>query len=493
MKKTITSPIKTYLFLIFGIAPVFLPLLSRAATPDELRPKPTIISGKVKNFAGISNVITVYSHNSLNRREFAQDLTKTNGEFHTVADYVFAQDLIIYYRNHVIPVFIEPGDSIFVDIDAWKLRVNDPKAVTFTGNNPEPSRQIAEWQRSEPKFVNPEFDPEASVEEYCKVLDQLYNERAVLVAEYSRTHEMSEPMQEWAVKNYIFTVANCLPLKELIKKNIRWDVANAPAFDLYNDRNFQSSKFATHLNNSGFYGLFDMMTERFKKGPVVGLKAIMTFLSENIPEGAVRDMILYTGIKNFISDEPEIYEQLPEASKFFSQQIFDDYLRALVIEKKKLREGISIKGEAMSGVSYLNTKNQIESLPSIDPIVYLKEKHKDKVIYIDVWATFCGPCIEEMKHHAPALHKYFEGKDVVFVNLCLTSGTSDWTKAVATYKIGGENYFFDRDASAKFMALYDLPGYPSYLLLDKTGNIVTNRAPRPSNLSEAIKQIEAPL
>lgn len=97
-----------------------------------------------------------------------------------------------------------------------------------------------------------------------------------------------------------------------------------------------------------------------------------------------------------------------------------------------------------------------------------------------------------MKNHAPALQEYFkDNKDVVFVNLCVLSETDSWINRINTLNIGGENYLFDKEASDKFMGLYDLSGVPFYLLMDKKGNLVTNRAPRPSDRDEAIKQIEA--
>ena len=49
--------------------------------------------------------------------------------------------------------------------------------------------------------------------------------------------------------------------------------------------------------------------------------------------------------------------------------------------------------------------------------VMLSDYYKDKYVYIDFWATWCKPCIREMKL-TPELHKSY-GKDVVIVSISI--------------------------------------------------------------------------
>ena len=78
-------------------------------------------------------------------------------------------------------------------------------------------------------------------------------------------------------------------------------------------------------------------------------------------------------------------------------------------------------------------------------------------------------------------------KDAIFVNLCLQSTVSHWMELVRKRSIGGENYFFTDDATKLFMGTYRLSGYPSYLLMDRQGRLVTTTAPRPSE-ARAVKE-----
>ena len=133
--------------------------------------------------------------------------------------------------------------------------------------------------------------------------------------------------------------------------------------------------------------------------------------------------------------------------------------------------------------SYLNRKGKAQQIAQTDAFNYLTKKYPGKVLYIDVYATWCGPCLEEMKY-SRALYQSMRGKDVVFVALCLQSDVPAWRKLLTDKHIEGENYFFTDDATKLFMGTYKLQGYPSYILVNKKGEITTTNAPRPSETAE---------
>jgi hypothetical protein len=92
--------------------------------------------------------------------------------------------------------------------------------------------------------------------------------------------------------------------------------------------------------------------------------------------------------------------------------------------------------------------------------------------------------------HTPTLHEYFAEKEVVFVNLCLESTVDGWLNRINTLAIKGENYYLDRNASLMFMGTHNISGFPTYLLIDKDGQLRTPVA-KPSNTQAAIRQINA--
>lgn len=141
------------------------------------------------------------------------------------------------------------------------------------------------------------------------------------------------------------------------------------------------------------------------------------------------------------------------------------------------------------GVFYYTKKGEVENIAGFSFEKLIKEKYKGKVVYIDVWFWGCGLCRAEMPH-ARELHKLFHDKDVVFLNICLASKQADWVKMMKSGDVVGENYYFEEDLTDEAVAKIVSGGFPTYILIDKTGSIRTKKAPRPSALAKISGEIE---
>jgi len=118
----------------------------------------------------------------------------------------------------------------------------------------------------------------------------------------------------------------------------------------------------------------------------------------------------------------------------------------------------------------------------------LLEKYKGKVVYLDAWATWCGPCIAGMES-SEKLREQLKGKDVVFVYLCMDSpNESGWKNLIAAKNIEGENYFLNPTQSSVIGKTLNIKGIPHYALADKDGNLINKAAPSPGH-SETLKMI----
>jgi thiol-disulfide isomerase/thioredoxin len=109
-----------------------------------------------------------------------------------------------------------------------------------------------------------------------------------------------------------------------------------------------------------------------------------------------------------------------------------------------------------------------------DALKTIKERYKGKVIFIDIWATWCSPCLAAIRESKPVKDE-FSGKDVVFVFLTnQTSPRSNWEQRIA--KIDGEHYYLHKQAFDKLDAHIGIEGFPQYLVYDKAGNLRYNKA-----------------
>lgn len=126
---------------------------------------------------------------------------------------------------------------------------------------------------------------------------------------------------------------------------------------------------------------------------------------------------------------------------------------------------------------YINIKGGKKSL----------EDYRGKYVYIDVWATWCGPCIQQIPF-LQTLEKEYHNKNIAFISISTDesqrSGGSweaaekKWRDFVKKRNMSGVQLWSGQDFS--FQQAYQINGIPRFILIDPKGNIVDANAPRPS-------------
>ncbi|NQW36627.1 MAG: TlpA family protein disulfide reductase, partial [Flavobacteriales bacterium] len=138
-------------------------------------------------------------------------------------------------------------------------------------------------------------------------------------------------------------------------------------------------------------------------------------------------------------------------------------------------------------------KSVFNTKPEMTSIGFDYENHKGgktalkdlegKLVYIEVWATWCGPCIKEMPYLTEIIKEYKDNENIVFVNISIDAINEydKWRTMVPAKNVGGIQLLADNSLESEFMKYYSVGLIPRSIMLDAEGKIISQHAPRPSS------------
>ncbi len=165
-------------------------------------------------------------------------------------------------------------------------------------------------------------------------------------------------------------------------------------------------------------------------------------------------------------------------------------LTLLVISCKEKAEPI-VENTAKRFADVDTSSNDVVHMSDLDDNYHSLQEvianHKGKVVYLDIWASWCGPCKAEM----PASHKLqekYKDKDVEFIYVSIDRNNKAWETSTQQFQLNENSYLARNYPKAKLFQTNNVSSIPRYMLFDKNGRLVDSNASRPSStrISEVI-------
>jgi len=162
--------------------------------------------------------------------------------------------------------------------------------------------------------------------------------------------------------------------------------------------------------------------------------------------------------------DPEFKENITRSYESNLSRIKSNYSN---IQKSK-----ALIGKAALDFEYENHKGGKTKLSDL----------KGKYVYIDIWATWCMPCLGEIPYLQKIEEKY-KGKNIEFVSISVDveKDYEKWKNMVTDKQLGGIQLIADKNWNSDFVTTYGINAIPRFILIDPQGNFISSDAERPSS------------
>lgn len=193
-----------------------------------------------------------------------------------------------------------------------------------------------------------------------------------------------------------------------------------------------------------------------------------------------------------------IYQQIdatrqpvnPAVLEFAEQQIKTP--AALVTIKNLNDKYLAIQQRDISKSQSLKSADDVANMSDGEKMLRtIIEPYKGKLILLDIWGTWCGPCKDALSHSAEEYER-LKDFDIVFLYLANRSDDASWKNIIKEYNIVGDNvvhYNLPQDQQSAIEHFLSVTAFPTYKLIDRNGTILDVNAD-PRNLEGLAKLLE---
>jgi len=468
---------------IFGILLIFSLTTTVIAHPtlSKQNARPVIIAGKVISPKGESSITLAVNRVGFHQEELTSPLDATGHFKFRFYAYIPTDAWLSYQTNFL--VLTHPGDSVYIELDGTTNdRATLLKTIVFKGDAAAANQSAALFQQQ--YYAGPLYDYDydkhqdkiknlepAAFIRYC---DSIRKESIKFHEAFIKREKPNAEVATWSrlfIDDTYYYNLNFYPddhRKALVLKRSEWKVADNYYDFLLNYHDIKPSLISGHAIS----GYIERYTIRYigskVQHDIVALNK--TFTNEQEDSITIQSIIKYTkdpltramSLCYYLND---LLDQGATGTFEKSKAITNANITYPFLLEPLYTKYSDIK-KALESDNHTPIQLSNTGISFVDSVIQV---NKGKVIYIDIWATWCGPCREEFPY-AQKLEDTFPN-NVVFLYLCLDSNENAYQNLVKKYAHHGIHRLLDDKQSSALKLKYKVDGFPHYMLIDKKGEI----------------------